>query len=224
MTPERLLRLKSVLNHRQPDLTVITDFVNKERNLSAILRNCDAVGIGRVHSVMSKPMFRAFRKTAAGSHKWVETAPYSDISAAIGTVKGQGFRVYAAHLSEKAVDFRKVDYSGPCALLLGAEKMGVSERALELVDQQVYVPMYGMTESLNVSVACAVILMEARRQREARGMYDHCRLDDTEYNRLMVEWGQASIARFCQARGIAYPVLDDNGDVPPQERERLKRY
>ena len=224
MTPERLARLKAVLNRRQPDLAVITDFVNKGRNLSAILRNCDAAGIGHIHAVLTEEMFRAFRGTAAGSHKWVETHAHDNVGAAITAARRRGMKVYAANLSPRAVDYRTLDYCQPFALLLGAERDGVSGEALSRVDGEVYIPMFGMVESFNVAVASAIILMEARRQREEAGLYDSCRLDDEEYNRLMVEWGQTAIARFCRAKGLAYPRLDDNGDIPAAERERLKDY
>ena len=154
----------------------------------------------------------------------METRPHATVQDAIRHVRELGCRVYAAHLSDNAVDYRDVDYSNPCAVLFGAEKKGVSNDALALVDREISIPMYGMTESFNVSVACALILMEGRRQREGRGLYDACRLEPAEYNRLMVEWGQPYVARFCRAKGIPYPVLDDNGDVPPTERERLKHY
>ena len=212
-----------MLDRRQPDLTVITDFVHKERNLSAILRNCDAVGIGTVHAVLDAETFRAFRGTAAGSHKWVETRPHAAVEEAIDAVRANGYRVYAAHLSDRSRDFREVDYRRPSAIVLGAEKWGASDVALSRVDGEIFIPMFGMTESFNVSVACAIILMEARRQREEAGLYNHPRLSPEEYNRLLVEWGHASIARFCKSRKLDYPRLDSNGEVPPAERERLRQ-
>lgn len=223
MTPERLQRIRRVLHHRQPDLTLITDHVHKGRNLSAILRNCDAMGVGYVHAVYPRLDYDPFTGTSAGSHRWVETRVHARVADAVTAVRGQGMRVYAAHLSDRAVDYRDMDYTRPCAVMLGAEKWGVSEEALADVDGEIFVPMLGMTASLNVSVACALILMEARRQRESAGLYDQCRLDAGEYNRLMVEWGHQSVARYCRSRNLPYPELDEEGEIPASERERLRR-
>ncbi len=222
MTPERLARIRAVLACRQPDLTVLTDHVHKGRNLSAILRNCDAMGVGQVHAVYPEDDFDPFTGTTAGSHRWVETRVHRSAAEAVASLRNEGFRVFAAHMSPRSRDYRQADFVAPTAILLGAERWGVEDAVLREVDGELHIPMLGMTESLNVSVACALILMEARRQREVAGMYDDCRLDAREYNRLMVEWGHQSVARFCQARDLPYPWLDENGDIPPAEREKLK--
>jgi tRNA (guanosine-2'-O-)-methyltransferase len=127
MTPERIARLRQVLAMRQPDLTVVTDFVHKQRNLSVIVRNCDAVGIMRVHTVLGEEEYRgAFRGTKMGSHRWVDVRRRETVEQALLPLRQQGCQVVAAHLSADAVDFRSVDYTRPTAILLGAERCGVS--------------------------------------------------------------------------------------------------
>ena len=221
MTPDRYQKILAVLHRRQPDLTVITDQVHKGQNLSAIIRTCDAVGIPRVHSIYEEGSFRAHTGTALGSHKWVETCVYRSIGQPVGLLQQQGFQVLAAHFCESAVDYRNVDYTKPTALLLGAEKWGVSEEATAQVDGNVIIPMLGMVESYNVSVACAIILAEAQRQRKEAGLYDHRRLPDKEYQQLLFEWCQPVVAKYCQRHGLAYPALNDEGDVA--EPDQLKR-
>lgn len=224
MTPERYQKIVDVLNRRQPDLTVITDQVHKGQNLSAIIRTCDAVGIHRVHAVYDKGRFRPHTGTAMGSHKWVATEVHRNIEMPIVELQQQGFQVLAAHFDEGAVDYRQVDYTRPTALLLGAEKIGVSAEASAKVDGCVVVPMMGMAESFNVSVACAIILAEAQRQRDKAGLYEHCRIDAIEYHRVLFEWCQPVIARFCRQRGIPYPALDDSGHLlEPQAFSVLAR-
>ncbi len=213
MTPERYRKLVAVLNRRQPDLTVITDHVHKGQNLSAIIRTCDAVGIQQIHAVYESGRFGAHTGTAMGSHKWVETEVYRSVQAPIELLKRQGFQVVAADLGENAVDYRSLDYTQPTAILLGAEREGISEAARAEVDQQVTVPMMGMVASYNVSVACAVILAEAQRQRELAGMYASRRLPDAAFNKYLFEWCQPEVARYCQRKGLAYPPLTDEGDV-----------
>lgn len=213
MLPRRYHRLKQVLEKRQPDLTVLTEDVHKPHNLSAIIRTCDAVGIFAVHSVNSTSDFPTFSQVAQGSEKWVMLHTHPDIRTAILSLKQQNFRVYAAHLSEKAQDYRFLDYTQPTAILLGAEKWGVSQEASELVDGHLIIPMMGMVQSLNVSVATAVILFEAQRQRLEAQMYDQRRLDWETYHRLLFEWGYPEIASLYQQRGEAYPPLGENGEI-----------
>jgi tRNA (guanosine-2'-O-)-methyltransferase len=213
VTPERSARLRSVLARRQPDLCVITDFVHKQRNLSAIVRNCDAAGVMTLHAVLGEEDYRAYRGTAMGSHRWVEVRRHALAERAIATVRAAGCQVWAAHLGEGARDFREVDYCRPTAILLGAERRGVSVASQALVDGFITVPMMGMVASLNVSVASGVILAEAQRQRRAAGLYDHCRIDPGTYQRLLFEWAHPEVRDFCLQRGLAYPPLDEDGEI-----------
>lgn len=213
MTPERYEKILKVLNSRQTDLTVITDQVHKGQNLSAIIRTADAVGIHRVHAVYDKGVYRPHTGTAMGSHKWVQTTVHQSINTPIENLQREGFQVLAAHFDERAVDYREVDYTRPTALLLGAEKWGVSESACHQVDGTVIIPMMGMAESFNVSVACAIILAEAQRQRFEAGLYEHCQLPEDEYETLLFEWCQPLISRLCREKGLPYPQLDDTGHL-----------
>jgi len=223
MTPERYQKIISVLHRRQPDLTVITDQVHKGQNLSAIIRTCDAVGIHRVHAVYQDGGYRPHTGTALGSHKWVETRVHRSIGQPIGLLQQQGFQVLAAHFDENAVDYRSVDYTKPTALLFGAEKWGVSEQATAQADGTIVVPMLGMVESYNVSVACAIILAEAQRQREKAGLYNERCLPDDEYDKLLFEWCQPVVAKYCVRHGLPYPELNEEGDVADNDSLRLDK-
>ena len=119
----------------------------------------------------------------------------------------------AAHLSDTAVDYKAVDYTQPTAIVLGTELFGVSEVTLSHVDQQINIPMMGVTQSLNVSVACAVVLYEAQFQRKNAGMYDSCQLDDENLARQRFEWLHPVLTEYCQKHGLRYPALDENGDL-----------
>lgn len=131
----------------------------------------------------------------------------------IDELQAQGYQVLAAHVSNAAVDFRQVDFTKPTALLMGTEKDGVSEAALEKVDQHITVPMLGMVESFSVSVAAAIILSEAQRQRSAAGLYEKRRLPEEVYQRLLFQWGQPAVTKFCDERGLAYPPIDEEGEI-----------
>ena len=166
MTPDRYRRICDVLDARQANLTVVTDKVHKSHNLAAIIRSCDAFGIPEIHCVSPEGGFSNHAGTAMGSQKWVYPKIYNQIIEPVELLSKQGFQILAAHKSESAIDYRSVDYTKPTAILLGTEKFGVSEEAQNLVTQHIFIDMKGMVESFNVSVAVAIILAEAQKQRQ----------------------------------------------------------
>ena len=176
----------------------MSENVHKSHNLAAIIRSCDAVGVFRAHVVSNSPKLPRHHLTSAGSRKWVPIVIHADIASAIGCLKNDGFQVLAAHLSAQARDFREIDYTAPTALLLGSELVGVSAEAAGLADAHLKISMQGHTDSLNVSVAAALILYEAMKQREAAGMYEHSRLDPKTWQQTLFEWAYPDIARRCR--------------------------
>lgn len=213
MTPERLQRLRAVLSCRQPDLTVIADEVHKGRNIAAILRTCDAVGIDTVYSVVPEAGYRPYRGTALGTQKWVSVKTCDNLAEPVTELKARGFQVVVTALSKKAVDYRAVDYTRPTALVLGSERTGASDVALKQADHSVTIPMVGMVESFNVSVAGAIILAEAQRQRAEAGMYDYCRLPEHDYSRRFFQWAHPQVAAYCEREGVPYPPVDEEGEI-----------
>lgn len=213
MTPEREQRLLEILRRRQPDLTLITDKVHKPRNIAALVRNCDAVGIPRMHVVKPDHEYRRYRGTSRGSDRWVDTVLHDTLASAIRSVREQGMKIYAAHLSDSAVNFRDVDYRVPCAILMGAEKHGISDEAAREADAHITVPMMGMVESLNVSTAAGIILIEAQRQRQEAGLYELDRMPVEETARHMFESRYPKIAAHCLTHGLDYPAYDDVGEL-----------
>ncbi len=213
MTHHRYLRAREVLERRQPDLTVLLDNVHKPHNFSAVLRTCDAVGVFEAHAVWPSPRLRPHQGRAAGTDRWVYVRTHPSVEAAIAQLKATGHAVVAAHPAPGATDFRAVDYTRPTALLLGAELLGVSEEALALADATVVIPLAGMVPSLNVSVAAAVILYEAQRQRAAAGLYDSPRLDPRLRHETLVEWLQPDVADYCRRMGLAFPEVEEDGTV-----------
>ena len=213
MTPERFEIITRVLSQRQPDLTVIADEVHKGRNMAAIVRTCDAVGIAKMYSVVPDNGYRPYRGTALGANKWVEVELCDKLRDGVKKVKAEGMQIVSAGLDEHAVDFREVDYTRPTALLMSNEKHGLSDLAKEHSDHIVTIPMVGMVESLNVSVAAAIILNEAQYQRQKAGMYATCRLPEQEFNRLFFRWAHPKITEFCDEKGLAYPALREDGEI-----------
>ena len=213
MSPERFARITSMLNHRQPELTVLLEDVHKSHNLAAIVRTADAVGVNDVHATRETKTTKVCGVTATGSQNWVKIHTHENIEDAIATLRAQGMQIIATNLSDTAVDFREVDYTKPTAILMGQEKTGISAQALALADQDVIIPMVGMCQSLNVSVASALILYEAQRQRENAGMYGECRLSDEEQHRILFEGGHPIFTKLCKQKKIPYPALDSEGQI-----------
>ncbi|MBH2918522.1 tRNA (guanosine(18)-2'-O)-methyltransferase TrmH [Serratia marcescens] len=215
MSPERYARICEMLATRQPDLTVCLEQVHKPHNVSAIIRTADAVGVHQVHAVWPTTRMRTLVSSAAGSNSWVSVKTHRSIGDAGGHLKAQGMQILATNLSARAVDFREVDYTRPTCVLLGQEKTGITEEALALADRDIVIPMIGMVQSLNVSVASALILYEAQRQRQNAGLYrrDNSMLDEEEQQRLLFEGGYPVLANVAKRKGLPRPQIDEQGQV-----------
>jgi len=212
-TPRRFHRVRETLSRRQPDLTVLLEQVDVPRNLAAILRSCDAAGVAEAHAVWPGGRLKISRPASGGNRKWVPVRKHRTLADALARLREKGLRILAAHPAAGALPFRDVDYTQPTAILLGNEDNGVSEEALAAVDGQVIIPMSGMGTSLNVSVAAALILFEAQRQRLAAGFYDRPRLDPETYRATLFEWAYPDLAALCRKRGVPYPPLGEDGEI-----------
>jgi tRNA (guanosine-2'-O-)-methyltransferase len=225
MTPERFQKAIDVLNRRQADLAVVMEHVHKPHNLAAIIRTCDAVGIPEIHAVTDASEFRMRQKAASGSGKWIDIHLHKLTSEAITALREKGLSIYCAHYSKGAMDFRDIDYTRPMAIVMGSELKGVSKEALAMADGEIRIPMLGMVQSLNVSVAAALILYEAQRQRQLAGRYDQVHIAPDQYQKTLFEWLHPTVTRYCQRHDLPYPELDDEGYIKEvlQDRNRQKR-
>ena len=226
LLPRRFERLQAVLNRRMGDLTVVLEAVDKPHNLSAILRTCDAVGVLEAHVVSLPGRPRTFNKTAKGSQKWVPLHPHPSIESCLQGIKARGFRIFGTHLGVNALDYRDCDFTGPSCFLMGAEKWGMSPEALAMVDQPLFIPMTGMVQSLNVSVAAATLLFEALRQRERAGLVpsrgEGIPGGPDAYGRLLFEWAYPQVADWCRRQGRPYPALTAEGEIAEDLPRTLK--
>jgi len=215
VTPERFDKLQRVLARRQPTLTVLMEEVHKPHNFSAILRTCDAVGVLEAHAVVPRGGLPTYNATSGSAEKWVRVHKHASALTAIQSLQEQGFQVLATHLSARAVDYRELDYTRPTCVLLGAEKWGVSQEAAEAANENIVIPMLGMVQSLNVSVAAATILFEAQRQRLRAGLYDTPQLPPELARTRLFEWAYPDLAPLYSERGEPYPDLDEQGNLLP---------
>jgi tRNA (guanosine-2'-O-)-methyltransferase len=213
MTPERFRRIRRALDLRQPDLTVLLENVHKPHNFAAILRTADAVGLFEAHGIPAEGTLRTSLVSASGADRWVNVCVHADAPCAIDALRSRGFRILAAHPGDSAVDYRDVDFTETTAIVLGQELDGVTSETLALCDGAVRIPMRGLVTSLNVSVAAAVILYEAQRQRQKAGLYESSRLDPEIYRTTLFEWAYPSLAGLCRRRGVPYPEIDPDGEI-----------
>jgi tRNA (guanosine-2'-O-)-methyltransferase len=191
MTPERIARITKVLNHRQPDLTVLLENVDDPHNISAVMRTCDAVGIQEIYVLTTKiSVHKKFgKKSSASAAGWLTIHQFEDTEACIKAIRKKYNKIYATHLGEKAHSLYELNLTEPVALVFGNEHAGVTEECLHHCDGNFIIPQVGMVQSLNISVACAVTLYEAFRQREQKDFYNGTpRLQPAEWGRLEAEW------------------------------------
>ena len=191
MTDERRNKLEAVLSKRQNDLVVVLENVFDPHNISAIMRSCDAVGIQDIYVLNTKiPQHADWGfKSSRSAIKWINAHQFSDADVLFSILKEKGFSIYSTALSPKAKNLFTVDLTQKITLVFGNEQNGVSEEIRKLCDGDILIPQVGMIASLNVSVACAVALYEAYRQKNLAGHYSKRKLTDIEYNGLQKQWG-----------------------------------
>ena len=188
-TDARLKKITEAAAARQDSLRVVLENIHDPHNVSAIFRTCDAVGVKKVSLLYTIEKFPKLSKvTSASANKWIDIEKFDNTKKCIEQLKEEGFVILSSMLDKNAVNLYDLDLTKKVALVVGNEHRGISETLHKLSDQTFYIPMKGMIQSLNVSVASAVILYEAQRQREAKGMYDKSELKKEELEYLIDKW------------------------------------
>jgi tRNA (guanosine-2'-O-)-methyltransferase len=171
-TKGRLEKLQKVLQNRQSDLTIVCENIHDPHNVSAVLRSCDAVGVSQVYLLYTKERFPELgKKSSASASKWIDLIRYKNYDKVREALKKKRMNIYATYIDPSAKSIYDIDWTLPSAIMVGNEHRGVSKECLNIADDLIYIPMLGMVESLNVSVATAVILYEACRQRILHNNY-----------------------------------------------------
>lgn len=191
MTPERYKRLTSVLHRRQPDLTIVLENVFDPHNVSAVMRTCDAVGIQDVYILNNRipPHKKWGYRSSSTAAEWLSIHQFSDVNECFSELRKRYKKIYATYLSDDATSLHDLNLTEPVALIFGNETYGVSEEIRSLVDGKFIIPQVGIIKSLNISVACAVTLYEAFRQKNIAGHYDEPKFDAEQMDILKQQWG-----------------------------------
>jgi tRNA (guanosine-2'-O-)-methyltransferase len=213
MSPERFARINQMLDNRQTDLTVCLDKVHKTNNIAAVIRSADCVGIHQIHAVWPDIDMRVSGNTASGSQQWVKTIKHYTFEEAQQAFKAQKMQILTTTFSDTAVDYRDIDYTQPTAIVVGNERDGTSSEAIAAASQHIIIPMIGMVQSLNVSVAAALVMYEAQHQREKANMYGTRKLDHFYCQTMLFEQGHPIYAKACRRKQIPYPAIDALGQI-----------
>lgn len=191
MTPQRYNRLTSVLNHRQPDLTVVLENVFDPHNVSAVMRTCDAVGIQDVYILNNRipPQKKWGYKSSSTATEWLTVHQFTDAELCFREIRYKYKKVYASYLGNDSLPLYNMNLTESIALVFGNETLGVSDEIRKYTDGDFIIPQVGIIKSLNISVACAVTLYEAFRQKNEKGHYEKSRLPENEMLELKTKWG-----------------------------------
>ena len=190
MTNERREKIESVLSKRQNDLTVVLENVFDPHNISAVMRSCDAVGIQEIYVLNTKiPRHKKWGpRSSSSAAKWLTVHQFENTNECFMQLRSRYSTILTTHLSSDAVSLYQLDLTKSVALVFGNEHSGVSEEIIQLADGNFMIPQVGMIRSLNISVACAVSLYEAFRQKHHAGHYEKQKLDANNYSTLYTQW------------------------------------
>jgi tRNA (guanosine-2'-O-)-methyltransferase len=191
MTPERREKLLGVANLRQNNLTVVLENVFDPHNVSAVLRTCDSVGIQDVYILNTRigPHKKWGFKSSSSANNWMTTHQFTDAKECIEALRSKYATILTTHLAANSVGVYELDFTGNIALVFGNEHSGVSEEMIANADGNFTIPQQGIIRSLNISVACAVTIYEAYRQKKNAGHYDQPSLTAERKKDLLTEWG-----------------------------------
>ena len=191
ISADRLRRFEEVLNWRTRYITVAMEDVYHLHNTSAVIRSADIFGVQDVHLIERRFGKRLDKKIALGAQKWTDIHRYQTTEDCLGALKKRGYRILATTPGKNATPLEELSVKEKVAFVFGAEKEGLSEVAFEQADQLIHIPMVGFTESLNVSVAAAIVLQRATTK--LRASREDWRLTPEEKEEIRAKWIKKSI-------------------------------
>lgn len=190
-TEKRIEKIRWVVSKRQPSLKVVIENIHDPHNVSAIFRTCDAAGIPKISLLYNIEKFpKIGKKSSASAYKWIEREKFKSVEECYSHLKGENFLIYTSSLNSDSKNLYELDFTKKAAIVFGNEHRGLSKEAEQLADERFYIPMFGMVQSLNVSVSAAITIYEALRQRSLKGLYDKSELNSKELKKLIDEWAK----------------------------------
>jgi tRNA (guanosine-2'-O-)-methyltransferase len=198
ITDERKALFKELIQKRTKYLTVVLENIYQPLNASAVLRSCDCFGIQDVHVIENYNKFKPDREVAMGASNWLTVNRYdkneNNTLYCIQSLKNKGYRIVATSPHNSHPDLINFDLSkGKSALFFGTEVEGLSDVVLENADEHLHIPMYGFTESFNLSVSAAICLYEMRMKMEKENI--NWKMNEDEKDQVLLNWLRYSIDR-----------------------------
>jgi len=191
LTERRLGLYNKVLEERTRYFTIAVEDVYQLHNTSAVIRSCDVFGIQDVHIIEEINKKRIDREIAMGAQKWVDIYRHDRTESCIKSLKDKGYQVVATSPHDNSVVLDDFDISKPSALFFGREQYGLSEQVMDLADTKLHVPMYGFTESLNISVSAAIIIQQLiSKLKKSNAKWQ---LSDEEKLQIRMDWAKKAI-------------------------------
>jgi len=191
ITDEKVQKFERIAAQRTRHLTIVVENLYQEHNASAVMRSCDCFGIQDIHVIERNNTFQMNREIAMGAGKWVDHHHYTDplypTTECLDHLKSEGYQIVATTPHEEDVTLQDLNIDQPTALLFGTEQGGLSEKALNMSDQFVRIPMYGFTESFNISVSAALCMQALRKQLEQLDPQNWL-LSKAEQIELKIQW------------------------------------
>jgi len=208
MTDERLERIENVARKRQTDLTVVLENVHDPHNIGAVLRTCDSIGIWEVFILNNDPDLVKNpvvigKGASTGARKWLDVKVFNDTELCYSAIRENYSTILGTHLETDSKSLYELDLTSPTAFVFGNEHAGITEESLKHLDGNFIIPQVGMVQSLNISVACAVTLYEAYRQRDEKGLYEKEISANEDYQAIRKEMIERHESRY---RGRAHEV------------------
>ena len=205
LTEERKERFNTILDQRTKHFTVVTEDVYQIHNTSAVMRSCDAFGIQDLHLVEEKFGKRVDKEIAMGAQKWVTLHRYPNLTSCVDKLKADGYQIVATSPHGEDSDLHRFDYTKKSAIFFGTEKDGLTEAVTEQADAFIKIPMYGFTESLNISVSAAIVMQHIVTKLKLSDIDWH--ISEAEKTELRLQWAMNTIKshkkiieRFNQSR------------------------
>ena len=196
ITERRKERFEQVLDFRTRYITVVLEDIYQSQNASAVLRTCECFGIQDVHIIENRNTYSLNPDVVLGATKWLNLKKYNSLdyntNEAIMELRDQGYRIIATTLNEKAVPLHNFNlHAGKCALFFGTELTGLTDQMLDQADEYLKIPIYGFTESFNISVSAAIILNQLTMGLHQSDL--SWRLSEAEREEQLVDWLTKSI-------------------------------
>lgn len=186
---KRLQKINNVVRARQYSLHVVLENIHDPHNVSAIFRTCDAAGVPAISLIYNYEKFpRIGKKSSASAYKWIEKEKFRSVEDCYSSLKNKGYQIIASSISSESKSIYEIDLTKKTAIVLGNEHRGVSDEAAQIADVKFQIPMLGMVQSLNVSVAAAITLYEAVRQRISAQMYPSKDKNEKELQSIVDAW------------------------------------